>query len=69
MNMANETILLVDDEEEIIAFIQDALELEGYRVLTAGNGRDALIQSKQTASGIRLKADGFNGASKLPSSR
>lgn len=35
MDMANETILLVDDEEEIISFIQDSLELEGYHVLTA----------------------------------
>ncbi|WP_055106525.1 response regulator transcription factor [Paenibacillus ihumii] len=54
MDMAKETILLVDDEEEIIAFIQDALELEGYRVLTAGNGRDALIQSQQQPSLIIL---------------
>ncbi|KOR90526.1 response regulator transcription factor [Paenibacillus solani] len=52
--MANETILLVDDEEEIISFIQDALELEGYHVLTAANGRDALIQSKQQPSLIIL---------------
>ncbi len=52
--MANETILLVDDEEEIISFIQDALELEGYQVLTAGSGQEALIQSKQEPSLIIL---------------
>lgn len=52
--MTNETILLVDDEEEIISFIQDALELEGYHVLTAANGRDALLQSKQQPSLIIL---------------
>ncbi|WP_127591711.1 response regulator transcription factor [Paenibacillus lautus] len=52
--MANETILLVDDEEEIISFIQDALELEGYHVLTAGSGREALSQSKQQPSLIIL---------------
>ncbi|GAB6926545.1 response regulator transcription factor [Paenibacillus sp. JCM 10914] len=52
--MANETILLVDDEEEIIAFIQDALELEGYRVLTARSGLEALTQSKHQPSLIIL---------------
>ena len=52
--MANETILLVDDEEEIISFIQDALEFEGYQVLTAGSGQEALIQSKQRPSLIIL---------------
>lgn len=54
MDMANETILLVDDEEDIISFIQDSLELEGYRVLTAGSGQEALIQSKQQPSLIIL---------------
>ncbi|UNK18996.1 response regulator transcription factor [Paenibacillus sp. N3/727] len=44
--MSKETILLVDDEEEIISFIKDALELEGYEVLTAGSGQEALIQSR-----------------------
>lgn len=36
------TILLVDDEEKIVAFIKDALEDEGYVVTTAANGEEAL---------------------------
>ena len=33
-----ETILVVDDEEEICNFLRDYLENHGYRVLTAGDG-------------------------------
>lgn len=44
--MTKESILLVDDEEEIISFMKDALEREGYQVLVATNGREALAQSR-----------------------
>ncbi len=37
-----ETILLVDDEETLREFGQRTLESKGYRVLTAGNGEEAL---------------------------
>lgn len=36
------TILIVDDEPDIVLFAQVNLELNGYEVLTAGNGEDAL---------------------------
>lgn len=36
------TILLVDDEIDILEFISYNLEKEGYRVFTAQNGRDAI---------------------------
>jgi CheY-like chemotaxis protein len=36
------TILLVDDENMFRIAIRDALELDGYRVLEASNGSDAL---------------------------
>lgn len=49
-----EKILLVDDEEEIISFMKDALEAEGYDVLTASNGYQALEQSKLLPSLILL---------------
>ena len=32
------TILVVDDEPDIRALVQLNLELDGHRVLTAGNG-------------------------------
>jgi two-component system, cell cycle sensor histidine kinase and response regulator CckA len=38
----SETILLVDDEEIIIAVAEEMLQTLGYRVLVARNGRDAI---------------------------
>ncbi|WP_028544457.1 response regulator transcription factor [Paenibacillus taiwanensis] len=40
--MARETILLVDDEKEIIELIQIYLKNEGYHLLQASNGEEAL---------------------------
>ncbi|KAA3652948.1 MAG: DNA-binding response regulator [Bacteroidetes bacterium] len=37
-----ETILLVDDEPDIIEIIQYNLEKEGYKVITANNGKKAI---------------------------
>lgn len=37
-------ILLVDDNPNIISFVQPVLEREGYDVLTAGNGDEALYK-------------------------
>ena len=38
----NRTILVVDDEPHIVRFTAMNLEVEGFRVLTAGNGLEAL---------------------------
>lgn len=40
--MAQHTILLVDDEKEIIDLLEIYLKNEGYRLLRAGNGVEAL---------------------------
>lgn len=40
-------ILLADDEEDTVAILKDALEDDGYTVLTALNGRDVLNFVKQ----------------------
>ena len=40
--MAVETILVVDDEPEILAMARDMLEARGFRVLTAGSPEEAL---------------------------
>ena len=40
--MTGELILLVDDEPNIIELAQLYLEREGYRIITASDGRDAL---------------------------
>ncbi len=35
-------ILVVDDEPNIVQTLQDRLEINGYEVLTAGNGKEGL---------------------------
>src|SRR5215470_11867702 len=40
--MATRTILVVDDEPGIVTIARDYLDRAGFRVITAGNGTDAL---------------------------
>ena len=40
--MSNARILVVDDEPQILRFLQPALEAAGYAVINAGTGREAL---------------------------
>jgi PAS domain S-box-containing protein len=49
-----ETILLVEDEEAIRLLCSEVLEGQGYTVLTAENGEDALRVSGQTDGPIHL---------------
>lgn len=41
------TVLVVDDEDAIRDFLRSALESEGYRVVAAGDGADALTLCEQ----------------------
>jgi len=36
------TVLVVEDEQDLREMMRDALELNGYTVVTAGDGQDAL---------------------------
>ena len=43
-DVQRKTILVVEDDPDICSFIATALENEGYRTETAGNGHDALVK-------------------------
>ncbi len=42
MAHAKATVLIVDDEEVVLAMLQGILQAEGYRTLIATNGEEAL---------------------------
>lgn len=44
--MAKKKILIVDDEEDVLLMLEKRLTVEGYRVITATNGTDALMSAK-----------------------
>jgi two-component system, OmpR family, alkaline phosphatase synthesis response regulator PhoP len=46
-NSNNPSILLVDDEPDILEFMKYNLKKENYRVFTAGNGKDAIQMAKK----------------------
>jgi len=47
MNNSKFSILLVDDEEDIIEFLSYNLAKEGYKVITANNGKKAIEKAKK----------------------
>ncbi|HET9452311.1 MAG TPA: response regulator [Aggregicoccus sp.] len=48
------TVLVVDDEFDILEAVKGILELEGYRVLGASNGAQALSAMQQTLPDLVL---------------
>jgi two-component system, cell cycle sensor histidine kinase and response regulator CckA len=50
----DETLLLVEDDSRIRELAEEMLELAGYRVLTAGNGREALVVYRNHSDKIDL---------------
>lgn len=48
------TILIVDDKRNVRIFLQDLLSEQGYRVVTAQDGRDALYVAQQEKPDIIL---------------
>jgi two-component system alkaline phosphatase synthesis response regulator PhoP len=47
MDNSKFSILLVDDEEDIVEFLSYNLIKEGYKVITAGNGKKAIEKAKK----------------------
>lgn len=52
--MTKETILIVDDEEDIIELIQYNLKTEGYSILTARTGEEAVKIAEQSLPGLMV---------------
>lgn len=52
--MADADILVVDDDETILVTIGDCLELEGYSVVRAANGAEALQEVARQQPGLVL---------------
>ncbi len=67
------TILVVDDEEDVVEVVNHFLEDEGYRVLTAYDGEDALEKALQEQPDLILldimlpRMDGFEVCRRLRS--
>ncbi|MFN8020671.1 MAG: response regulator transcription factor [Acidimicrobiales bacterium] len=59
------TVLVVDDEENIVFLVESALQLHGFATVSASNGRDALkLAERQTPDAVVLDVmlpdlDGF----------
>jgi len=52
MEQDNKTVLVVEDDTNQRELYVDELESEGYRVVTAANGRDALNVARETPPDI-----------------
>lgn len=52
--MSQEKILVVDDEEDIVAFVSYNLEKEGYQVFTAHDGKEALKLAEENIPDLIL---------------
>ncbi|NGZ76247.1 response regulator transcription factor [Saccharibacillus alkalitolerans] len=59
----SERVMLVDDERDIVAFMRDALEDEGYEVLCAYSGEEALalLPYKPDVVVLDVMMPGMNG--------
>src|ERR1700730_4451634 len=49
MTTAKRTILVVDDEPHIVLGLRDALEFEGFRVISAGEGQEGIALARSEA--------------------
>jgi len=46
LNMDKKTILIVDDEEDVLMVLEEGLSEEEYHIITADNGKDAVEMAK-----------------------
>jgi len=53
-NLKNHTLLLVDDEPDILEFLSYNLKKEGYKVYTASNGEEGVALTQQISPSLIL---------------
>jgi len=51
---SKETILIVEDEPEILVLCKDELENKGYRVFTAASPHDAILLAEESEGAVKL---------------
>lgn len=61
--MSKKKVLVIEDDQMLVEMYKDKLKLEGYRVITATDGKKALIRMKEGADIILLDIlmPGLNG--------
>ena len=65
MNVRRELVLVADDDEDIVRFVEVNLRLEGFEVVTAGDGKEALEKARAITPDLVLldimmpEMDGF----------
>lgn len=52
--MLNKTILVVEDDADLLDLLRELLQMQGYTVLNAGSGREALQVWETNANSIDL---------------
>ena len=62
-NLKGHTLLLVDDEQDILDFLSYNLKKEGFQVYTALNGRDAINIAKKEICIFQSKQDACSNPS------
>ncbi|MBC7223807.1 MAG: response regulator transcription factor [Anaerolineae bacterium] len=70
-SFANRLILVVDDEEKMVKFIQTNLEMDGFRVISAPNGAEAVEKVRTELPDLVLldvmmpEMDGFEALERI----
>jgi DNA-binding response OmpR family regulator len=67
----DETVLIADDDRDIVRFVEVNLRLEGFEVITAHDGQDALTKALDLQPNLILldvmmpRMDGYEVCTKL----
>lgn len=54
MSKASPTVLVVDDDPEIVAMLSARLATRGFRVLTAADGNEALVEARRSRPALMV---------------